>query len=47
MRFFLVAGLIAWGGARLEQGLRRYIEWLGWAVALAAIMAGAWLEWRQ
>src|SRR3546814_15227766 len=30
-RFFLVAGLIAWGGERLEQGLHRYIEWLGWA----------------
>lgn len=47
MRFFLVAGLIAWGGARLERGLRRYIEWLGWTIALAAILIGAWLEWRQ
>jgi membrane protein YqaA with SNARE-associated domain len=47
MRFFLVAGLIAWGGARLEQGLRRYIEWLGWAVALAAVAAAAWLEWHR
>lgn len=46
MRFFLVAGLIAWGGARLEQGLRRYIEWLGWAVAIAALSGAAWLEWR-
>lgn len=31
-RFFLVAGLIAWGGERLESTIHRYVEWLGWAV---------------
>lgn len=46
IRFFLVAGLIAWGGERLERGLRRYIEILGWAVALAVLAAVAWLELR-
>ncbi len=29
-RFFLVAGLMKWGGARMEQGLRRYIDRIGW-----------------
>lgn len=33
-RFFLVAGLIAWGGERLEATIHRYVEWLGWAVVL-------------
>lgn len=46
IRFFLVAGLIAWGGERLERGLRRYVEILGWAVALVVLVAVAWLELR-
>jgi membrane protein YqaA with SNARE-associated domain len=46
IRFFLVAGLIAWGGERLERGLRRYIEVLGWAVAILVLLAVAWLELR-
>ncbi len=29
-RFFLVAGLIAWGGERLEQAIYRHINWIGW-----------------
>jgi membrane protein YqaA with SNARE-associated domain len=29
-RFFLVAGLMAWGGARMESALRRYVDLLGW-----------------
>lgn len=31
-RFYLVAGLLAWGGPRMEQTLARYVEWLGWGV---------------
>lgn len=30
-RFFLVAGLMAWGGPRLEASITKYIEILGWA----------------
>ena len=38
MRFFLVAGLMAWGGARMEALLHRYVDRLGWAtVALVGI----------
>ncbi|MBT8422938.1 MAG: DedA family protein, partial [Gammaproteobacteria bacterium] len=29
-RFYLVAGLLVWGGARVEPMLRKYVEWLGW-----------------
>lgn len=46
IRFFLVAGLVAWGGPRLEQTLRRYIEILGWAVAVLVLVAVAWMELR-
>ncbi|MEZ0472072.1 YqaA family protein [Luteimonas salinilitoris] len=45
-RFFLVAGLIAWGGERLERVLRRYVELLGWAVAAIVIVGLVWLELR-
>ncbi len=37
-RFFLVAGLVAWGGERLEQGLYRHINRIGWiAVIVVAV----------
>ncbi|MEF8721820.1 MAG: VTT domain-containing protein [Candidatus Accumulibacter delftensis] len=37
-RFFLVAALMAWGGARMEAVLHRYMDRLGWAtVALLAL----------
>jgi membrane protein YqaA with SNARE-associated domain len=37
-RFFLVAGLMAWGGARMEAALHSYVDRLGWAtVALLAL----------
>ena len=29
-RFFLVSGLIAWAGPKMEATLLKYIEWLGW-----------------
>jgi len=38
-RFFLVAGLMKWGGARMEAAMHRYVDRIGWAmVALAAIV---------
>lgn len=39
MRFFLVAGLMAWGGEKMENTLRRYVDRLGWAM-LALIIVG-------
>jgi membrane protein YqaA with SNARE-associated domain len=38
-RFFLVAGLMAWGGARMEAVLRKYIERLGW-LTVALLIVG-------
>lgn len=37
-RFYLVAGLMAWGGARMEQMLRKYIDMLGWLFVIALII---------
>ena len=38
-RFFLVAGLLAWGGPGMEKNLRRYVERIGWFVVIAAVLA--------
>jgi membrane protein YqaA with SNARE-associated domain len=43
-RFFLVAGLMRWGGEKMENTLRQYVEILGWAVVLLAV--GAYLVLR-
>lgn len=37
-RFFLVAGVMKLGGARMESVLQRYVEWLGWAVVAALVV---------
>lgn len=37
-RFFLVAGLIRWGGIRMEAYLRRYIDRIGWFAIGAAVV---------
>ncbi|NOR52024.1 MAG: DedA family protein [Gammaproteobacteria bacterium] len=38
-RFYLVAGLIRWGGEGMEQKLRHYIDRIGWTV-VALIVIG-------
>jgi membrane protein YqaA with SNARE-associated domain len=38
-RFFLVAGLIRWGGAPMEARLRRNVEFLGWLVVGLLLVA--------
>ncbi|TDY00143.1 YqaA family protein [Thiohalophilus thiocyanatoxydans] len=38
-RFFMVAGLMKWGGPAMQQTLRQYIDRLGWLVILAIIVA--------
>jgi membrane protein YqaA with SNARE-associated domain len=37
-RFFLVAGLLAWGGPKMETALRRYVERIGWALVVIAVL---------
>lgn len=38
-RFFLVAGIIAWGGERMEAVLRRYVDRIGWSLVLILVLA--------
>lgn len=45
-RFFLVAGLVAWGGAGLERVLRRHVEHLGWAAVVIVVLGLGWMELR-
>lgn len=42
-RFFLVAGLIVWGGERLENTLQEHVERIGWAVVVIVVAAIVWL----
>jgi membrane protein YqaA with SNARE-associated domain len=34
MRFYLVAGILYWGGEKMEHKLRQYIDAIGWGVVL-------------
>ena len=36
-QFFLVAGLVKWGGTKIEPVLDKWIEWIGWGVLALAI----------
>jgi membrane protein YqaA with SNARE-associated domain len=37
MRFFLVSGLMRWGGVRFEAALRTWIDRIGWAMVVLLI----------
>jgi membrane protein YqaA with SNARE-associated domain len=43
-RFFLVAGILVFGGARMEQGLRRHIDTLGWISVIVIVAGIAWWQ---
>jgi membrane protein YqaA with SNARE-associated domain len=36
-RFFLVAGLIFWGGESLERIIRKYIDLIGWIILVSLV----------
>jgi len=38
-RFFLVAALMKWGGVKMEQKLRQYVEALGWGLVALVVVA--------
>lgn len=38
-RFYLVAGLMRWGGARMEAMLHHYVDRIGWAVVALVALA--------
>lgn len=41
-RFFMVAGLLVWGGEKFESRLRQYVERIGWAVVVLVAAVIAW-----
>lgn len=38
-RFFMVAGLVAWGGPRIEAQLKRYVDVIGWTLVGLGVVA--------
>ncbi len=46
-RFFLVAGLIVWGGDKLEDTLQTHVERIGWAVVALVVAVIVWLMVRN
>ena len=45
-RFFLVAGILIVGGERMQQGLRRNIDRLGWATVAVIVVGIAYWQLR-
>ena len=45
-RFFLVAGLLVWGGKKLETTLRTYVERIGWTTVAVVGLVIIWLTVR-
>ena len=45
MRFFLVAGLMRWGGERLEAKLHTWIDRIGWATII--VLTAAYFLFKQ
>ena len=43
-RFFLVAGLMRWGGDAMESKIKQWIEYLGWGVIVLAGLVYAWIK---
>lgn len=37
-RFFLVAGLMVWGGEKMEKNLRQYVDIIGWVMVVVVIV---------
>jgi membrane protein YqaA with SNARE-associated domain len=37
-RFYLVAGLMKWGGAKMEASIRKWVDWLGWGFVLLLVI---------
>lgn len=43
-RFFLVAGLMAWGGEAMEEKLRHWVDGLGWATVIIVVAVIAYYK---
>jgi membrane protein YqaA with SNARE-associated domain len=43
-RFFLVAGLVVWGGDSFQYQVERYIERIGWFLVMLLVLVGLWIS---
>lgn len=46
-RFFLITGLVAYFGPKMEHLVLKYIEWLGWAVVIILAIAIIFLKFNH
>ncbi|MGM0541304.1 MAG: YqaA family protein [Pseudomonadota bacterium] len=37
-RFYLVAGMMKWGGAPMEASIRKWVDWMGWGLVLLLVI---------
>lgn len=37
-RFFLVASLMRWGGKKMEESVRKWVDWIGWSLVVLIIV---------
>ncbi|MBE9167360.1 hypothetical protein IQ238_07400 [Pleurocapsales cyanobacterium LEGE 06147] len=44
LRFFLVGGLIFWGGEALKLWIKKYFDWLAWSFLAVLILGFAILK---
>lgn len=44
LRFYLVAGLMVWGGERMESALHRYVDRIGWGLVVFFLLAFLFYE---
>jgi len=43
-RFFIVAGLMAWGGEKMDLALRQYVDRIGWVLVVVVVVAFIWYK---
>ncbi|BBP45926.1 hypothetical protein THMIRHAS_12990 [Thiosulfatimonas sediminis] len=41
-RFYLVAGLMKWGGAPLEPLIQKWVDWIGWILVAIIVLVVGW-----
>jgi hypothetical protein len=39
LRFYIVAGLMKWGGVKMEASLHLYVDRVGWATVALVLLA--------
>ena len=45
-RFFIVAGLMVWGGEKMDAAMRQYVDRIGWGMVAVSVIVLGWLQFR-